>query len=39
MQKTKEFCCLHCNKLLAMAKHIQLLQIKCSRCKTVNNFN
>lgn len=39
MQKIKEFRCECCKKLLARAKDAQLLQIKCVRCKTINQFN
>ncbi|WP_371416487.1 Com family DNA-binding transcriptional regulator [Actinobacillus suis] len=38
MQNLKEIHCKCCNKLLAKAKHIQSLQIKCLRCKTINHF-
>ncbi|ARA69052.1 Com family DNA-binding transcriptional regulator [Pasteurella multocida] len=39
MQKVKEFRCECCKKLLARAKDVQSLQIKCVRCKKINQFN
>ncbi|WP_410174081.1 Com family DNA-binding transcriptional regulator [Pasteurella multocida] len=40
MQKVKEFRCECCKKLLARAKmYNQSLQIKCVRCKKINQFN
>ncbi|OOF47612.1 hypothetical protein BKK53_11125 [Rodentibacter trehalosifermentans] len=39
MQKLKEIRCKCCKKLLARAENIQYLEIKCVRCKTLNQFN
>ncbi|OOF65118.1 Com family DNA-binding transcriptional regulator [Rodentibacter sp. Ppn85] len=39
MQKLKEIRCKCCKKLLARAENIQHLEIKCVRCKTLNQFN
>ncbi|MDD7425911.1 MAG: Com family DNA-binding transcriptional regulator [[Actinobacillus] rossii] len=30
--------CKYCNKLLARAKQVQQLEIKCLRCKQINKF-
>ncbi|WP_126301226.1 Com family DNA-binding transcriptional regulator [Mannheimia haemolytica] len=35
----KELRCQCCNKLLAKAKNVQNLEIKCVRCKSINQFN
>ncbi|WP_411174986.1 Com family DNA-binding transcriptional regulator [Pasteurella multocida] len=39
MQKSQEYRCKCCKKLLARAKDVQKLEIKCVRCKTINQFN
>ncbi|HAS03299.1 Com family DNA-binding transcriptional regulator [Pasteurella multocida] len=38
MQKSKEYRCKCCKKLLARAKDVQKLEIKCVRCKTINQI-
>ncbi|MFY1006068.1 Com family DNA-binding transcriptional regulator [Pasteurella multocida] len=40
MQKEmQEIRCKCCKKLLARAIDMQFLEIKCTRCKTINTFN
>ncbi|HEA3289043.1 TPA: Com family DNA-binding transcriptional regulator [Pasteurella multocida] len=39
MQKSKEYRCECCKKLLARAKSAQKLEVKCTRCKKINQFN
>ncbi|AGI32269.1 TPA: Com family DNA-binding transcriptional regulator [Mannheimia haemolytica] len=34
-----EIRCKYCQKLLAKAKDVQHLEIKCVRCKSINKFN
>ncbi|WP_416365209.1 Com family DNA-binding transcriptional regulator [Pasteurella multocida] len=39
MQKSKEYRCECCKKLLSRAKNVQKLEVKCTRCKKINQFN
>ncbi|MFC2543589.1 MULTISPECIES: zinc finger domain-containing protein [Pasteurellaceae] len=39
MQNLKEIRCQCCNKLLAKVGTVKRLEIKCSRCKTINHIN
>nr|DAQ56963.1 MAG TPA: hypothetical protein [Caudoviricetes sp.] len=39
MQNLKEIRCQCCNKLLAKVGTMKHLEIKCSRCKTINHIN
>ncbi|WP_334255276.1 Com family DNA-binding transcriptional regulator [Mannheimia indoligenes] len=41
MQSLKliEIRCKYCHKLLAKAKYVRDLEIKCVRCKFINKFN
>ncbi|TNG92992.1 Com family DNA-binding transcriptional regulator [Pasteurellaceae bacterium USgator11] len=38
MQKIKEVRCKCCKKLLTRVKNAQQLEIKCVRCKQINQF-
>ncbi|MBE2896724.1 Com family DNA-binding transcriptional regulator [Pasteurellaceae bacterium HPA106] len=37
--QTKALRCPHCGKLLAKARNVDKLEIKCHRCKAINQFN
>lgn len=34
-----EFRCTKCNKLLFKGKYLGIIQIMCTRCKTINEIN